>query len=100
MKKLTLKLWEFLKSIFIQVLLSYIAFISWEKVDYFGKKIFKAVGLFDKNGLRDYDTNPNLIATDVDVAAGFDGGALAMGLVCCVCIIMIVWIEINKTAKP
>ena len=99
MKILTLKFWEFLKSIFLQVLLSYIAFVSWEKVDYFGNKTFRSVGFFDENGGRDYDyLKP--IATDVDVASGFDGGALAMGLVCCVCIIMIVWTEINKKPKP
>ena len=35
----------------------------------------------------------------VDISTGFDGGALSMGLICSVCIIMIVWIEISKAQK-
>jgi len=36
---------------------------------------------------------------EVDVTAGFDGGALAMGLITCMCIFGVVWLQINKT-KP
>ena len=41
-----------------------------------------------------------LIYTATDITSGYNGGALAMGFICCVCIVMIVWIEINKKTKP
>jgi len=91
------KIIRFIGSYFLQSLLAIVAFFSWEKALYFGGKTLQKTGMFDKNNNYDYQ---NLTATDVDVTAGFDGGALAMGLICCVCIIMIVWIETNKKPKP
>jgi len=35
-----------------------------------------------------------------DVASDLEGGALAMGLICCVCIVMVVWIENSRKSKP
>ena len=93
------KIIRFIGSYFLQSLLAIVAFSSWEKALYLGGRTLQKSGFFDKNALNDYG-NPNFIPTDVDVTAGFDGGALAMGLICCVCIIMIVWIEINKKPKP
>ena len=93
------KIIRFIGSYFLQSLLAIVAFSSWEQALYLGGRTLEKSGLLDKNALNNYG-NPNLIATDVDVTAGFDGGALAMGLICCVCIIMIVWIEINKKPKP
>jgi hypothetical protein len=36
----------------------------------------------------------------VAVTSGYDGGALAMGLITCGCIIGIVWLEVIKIRKP
>ena len=32
--------------------------------------------------------------------SGFNGGAIAMGLITCVCILGVVWLEINRSKKP
>ena len=95
------KLIRFCGSYFLQFVLAIIAYFSWLEVDYFGNKTLELKGSLNKNTSNPFDREyADLIATDVDVTAGFDGGALAMGLICCVCIIMIVWIEINKNPKP
>ena len=65
MKKLLLKLWRFLNSIFLQSLLLLVALLSWDR--------------FERNS--DF------------------GEALGMGLVTCMCIFGVVWLQINKT-KP
>jgi len=91
MKKLLLNFWKFLNSIFLQLLLSVVAFISWNMAIELGTETFHANGSFKKN----FD----MMATDVDVTAGFDGGALAMGLITCMCVFGVVWLQINKT-KP
>jgi hypothetical protein len=65
MKKLLLKLWRFLNSIFLQSLLLWVAIFSWDEL----------------HGGDDF------------------GKALGMGLVTCMCIFGVVWLQINKT-KP
>jgi len=92
------KIISFIGSYILQSLLAIVAFFSWEEAIDFGSKTLIGEGSFNKN-YRDFN-NVQLVPTDVDVTAGFEGGALAMGLICCVCIIMIVWIEINKNPKP
>ena len=47
--------------------------------------------------LKRTDGNNEIVGTNID--AGFNGGAIAMGLICSVSIIMIVWLEINKKSK-
>ena len=97
MKKLILKFLKFCNSIFLQTLLLITAYNSWEKAIELGSETYFADGSIDKNfgtGQRS-----SYIPTDVDVAAGFDGGAIAMGLITCVCIFGIVWLQINKS-KP
>ena len=97
MKKLLFKFWQFCKSRFLQIILLIIANDSWEQAIRFGNKTFKANGIYDKNFSQVYDTTPMYMGTDVAVTAGFEGGAIAMGLVTCVCIFGVVWIEISKT---
>lgn len=65
MKKLLLKFWRFLNSIFLQSLLLWVAFMSWNEAD------------------NNYKGSYNL----------------GMGLVTCMCVFGIVWIQINKS-KP
>ena len=97
MKKLLLNFRKFLNSIFLQLLLSVVGYISWDMAIKLGSETFHADGSFNKN-FADFD-NHNMMATDVDVTAGFDGGAIAMGLITCMCIFGIVWLQINKP-KP
>lgn len=101
MKKLLLKFWGFLNSIFLQTLLSYFAYISWKTAERLGYKMEKVTGTFLKNYYEseDYNFTPNNVATDIDLEVGFDGGAIAMGLITAACILGVVWIQINKT-KP
>jgi hypothetical protein len=82
MKKLLLKFWRFLNSIFLQILLTVVGYNSWEMAIELGSETYSADGSINKNfgtGQRS-----SYIPTDVDVAAGFDGGAIAMGLITCV----------------
>lgn len=64
MKKLLLKFWGFLNSIFLQSLLLWIAFMSWNEAD----SSYYSEGPFN----------------------------LGMGLVTCMCIFCVVWLQINK----
>jgi hypothetical protein len=75
---------KFCNSIFLQTLLLITAYNSWEKAIELGSETYSADGSINKNfgtGQRS-----SYIPTDVDVAAGFDGGAIAMGLITCVCV--------------
>ena len=94
MKKFLSSVLCFIKSYFLQALLSVVAFLSFENAYNLGRRTFSSKGTFNRYGSRD-----PLEGTDVAVSTGFDGGSLAMGMICCVCIIMIVWIEINKKPK-
>ena len=80
------------KSIFLQLLLGIIALASWINCNEIGNRAQD--GTYYKN-IRERDSE--LIGTSID--AGFNGGALAMGIICSVCIIMIVWLEVNKQNK-
>ncbi len=79
----------------MQSLLATVAFYSWYEAQEIGNKELTDNGTYLKelpNG--DYES----VGTSVAVSTGYIGGSLAMGLICSVCIIMIVWIEVNK--KP
>ena len=80
---------KFLQSIFLQVILGIVGFNAFEQCRIIGHSF--EVGTYEKGA--DYDTTET-VGTSID--AGFNGGALAMGIICSVCIIMIVWLEINK----
>lgn len=83
----------FFKSYFLQLLLSVVAFFSWVESRELGHRFMSESGTYQKELPMDrYET----IGTSVSIASGFTGGALAMGLIACVCIVMIVWIEIKK----
>ena len=94
MKKFLSSVSCFIKSYFLQALLSVVAFLSFENAYNLGRRTFSQNGTFNR-----YRSRDTLEGTDVAVSTGFDGGSLAMGMICCVCIIMIVWIEINKKPK-
>jgi len=87
---------KFLKSYLLQLILSIIACLSWLESSEIGNRSNDGTYLKGTPNL-DFDQK---ILTGTDVTSGYDGGALAMGIICSVCIIMIVWIEINKKPKP
>ena len=82
MKKILLKLWVFITSRLLQFVLAYIAFMSWEVANDLGYTV------------------SNSGSSAVAITSGYDGGALAMGLITCGCIIGIVWLEAIKIRKP
>lgn len=91
-----LKLWIFITSRLLQFILAYIAFMCWEVANDLGQRSIK---LIQKGGTvyiesRSSKQMPEEIA--VAVTSGYDGGALAMGLITCACIIGIVWLEVNR----
>lgn len=83
---------KFLQSIFLQVILGFVAFASFEECRMSGDRF--EVGTYEKGA--DYNTTETVGTT---ITSGFNGGTVAMGIICSVCIIMIVWLEINKKSK-
>jgi hypothetical protein len=79
------------KSIFLQLLLGIVAVASWINCNIIGNN--SEAGIYHKR------TEDNYESVGTSIEAGFNGGALAMGIICSVCIIMIVWLEINKKTK-
>ena len=73
MKKVLLKFWSFITSNYLQSILGFIAFLSWYEA---------------------YDLGHN---SKSYITSGYDGGALAMGLITCACLMSIVWLEVNKS---
>ena len=88
MKTFFKSIFKFLQSIFLQVILAIVALASFEECKQLGDR-FEA-GTYMKRGEGSYED----VGTSIE--AGFNGGAFAMGIICSVCIIMIVWLEINK----
>ena len=82
----------YIKSYFLQFLLSIVAFFSWIESKDLGHEYHSDNGTFEKIVDGEYVN----FGTSVAITSGFGPGALAMGSTCCVCIVMIVWIEINK----
>lgn len=89
------KILVFLKSLILQIVLTIVGYFSWIKTCEIGDK--SEVGTYNKYPLKDFDKNYQVFGTDV--TSGFDGGALGMGMICSICIIMVVWIEINNKSK-
>ena len=81
------KLINGIKRHFLQFILSGVAITSWIMSYSFGLEY--AMGNIPKSSDDTYQPT--------SVTAGYDGGAISMGIICSVCIIMIVWIEINKS---
>ena len=96
MKKVLLKFWSFITSNYLQSILGFIAFLSWYEAYDLGNttKRFSEVG----RSLSSFGGGGEP-SQEVAVAgtSGYDGGALAMGLITCACLISIVWLEVNKS---
>jgi hypothetical protein len=100
MKKVLLKFWAFLNSIYLQSILGFIAFISWDEANHLGNmtRTFSQVGERLSTPLRGGGSvTPASENVAVAITSGYDGGALAMGLITCACLISIVWLEVNKS---
>jgi hypothetical protein len=82
----------FIKDIFLQVILAFAAFISWTEASDIGRSSEFHEGTYTKKVNEEYVE----FGTSVDMNSGFIGGSISMGLICSVCIVMIVWIQINK----
>ena len=91
--KIIKKILCFIKSYFLQTVLAFLAYLSFETATDLGFRTVRFTGTFDKYPDSGRDS---FEATDVAISTGFEGGAIAMGLICCTCIIMIVWLEISK----
>ena len=103
MKKLLFKFLTFLNKRFLQLILFVFACLSWIECSKIGSNWRSLVedGVSDKVTL-DIDgyRNEQIIGgAAVDVSTGFNGGALGMGLITCMCIFCIVWIEISRKSK-
>ena len=96
MKKLLLLFSAVIKSYFIQTLLAFVGYYSWLEAKIIGKEYESAMGNF----LPEHSRFKQIYsATDVAITSGFNGGAIAMGLICCTCIITIGLLEIKKFEK-
>ena len=101
MKKILFGLRNLLKSYFLQFLLTVVGFESYLRIVSLSSEYKIAKG--DADWLMDWDTLTQYgegVPIDVAITSGFDGAALAAGLVCSTCIVMIVWIEIKKNRTP
>ena len=92
MKTFLKSIFKFIQSIFLQVLLGFVAFTSFEECRITGNMF--EVGTYEKE--IDYKTTETV---GTAIVSGFNGGTIAMGIICSVCLIMIVWLEINKKSK-
>ncbi len=86
-------LYLFFKAIFLQLILSIGAIISWITCYELGNEMYSDVGTYTKELA---DGSEEFVGTNIALSTGYAGGAIAMGTICSVCIIMIVWIEVNK----
>ena len=84
MKNLIITFWSFFSSRFVQILLLFIAWNSWLEISNLGHSFT--------------DSRINRIG-DGHSTSGFNGGAIAMGLVASICIFGVVWLEIIRTKK-
>ena len=104
MKKIFSNFFRFLNSRFLQFLLFFGACLSWIECNEIGRRTFwqaeDGVALNEyRKGYGGSYSETIIGGASVDVSTGFTGGAIAMGLIACMCIFGIVWIEINKQ-KP
>lgn len=89
---------KYLKSYLLQAVLAAVAALSWLESSSIGNK--RASVVEDGVAIRHIDELQQITGgAAVDISTGFDGGALSMGLICSVCIVMIVWIEVLKVQR-
>ena len=108
MKKLLFKFLTFLNKRFLQLILFVFACLSWIECSEIGSNWRSLVedGVSDKV-TRQWEFDDGTLSggeqiiggAAVDVSTGFNGGALGMGLITCMCIFCIVWIEISRKSK-
>lgn len=102
------KVLKFIKSYFLQFVLAIVAMLSFAEVEDIGYRYTSEVGTYETveyNKLTSgsfghereyYSSNPKTAGTSVALSTGYSASAISMGLICSVCIVMIVWIEIRK----
>ncbi len=90
--KILQRIFKDTRLMWFQVVLTVVAAFTLSQSIEFGNATYSENGTYTK--LIDNEYVP--VGTDVAVAAGFNGGALSMGLIACVCIFAIIWIEIHK----
>jgi hypothetical protein len=99
MKTFFKSIFKFLQSIFLQVILGVIALVAFNESISLGEMFSSRVGTYEKNIIENYEETVEVVGTNIAVDSGYNGGSLSMGLICSVCIIMIVWLEINKKSN-
>lgn len=94
MKKILGTSWSSFRYHFLQLVLLVIAFFSWLEAKNIGRRVSES----SKDGITYNPSTDRFTNGDVAVAvtSGYDGGALAMGLITCACIIGTVWLEVNR----
>ena len=76
-----------------QLFLLYTAVETMKKAEAIGRSVTEYDGSLGINRTGELiDANPNSVA----VVSGYNGGAIAMGLIACTCLFLITWIEINN----
>ena len=84
----------------MQILLLAVAFVSWCEAQKLGsKESFESISGYRIDLRYSHGMHDILFDVDSSITSGYDGGAIAMGLIACICIYCIVWLQINKT-KP
>lgn len=99
MKTFFKSIFKFLQSIFLQLILAIVAIETYDATYRLGSMFNSEVGTYEKKVVEDYEQTSQTIGTSIAMDSGYDGGAIAMGIICSVCIVMIVWLEINKKSK-
>ena len=89
-----MKILNVLRSYFLQLILSIVAYLSWIQTIEIANQRYMGVAA---EVVAEFSGGEQI---GTDVASGLEGGALAMGLICCVCIVMVVWIENSRKSKP
>ena len=95
--KLPMKKRIFLNSrlMWFQLALSVVGAFTLNQSIKFGEETYSAEGTYTKLVNNEYVE----VGTDIAVSTGYNGGSLSMGLITCVCIFSIIWIEIHKMNK-
>jgi hypothetical protein len=84
--------YSFFKSIFLQLILGLVSYFSWKACYDLGFSTHSQTGTYVENTFAEA-----VKGTDVALSTGYTGGAIAMGAISSICIVMIVWIEVNKS---
>ena len=95
MKKILGTSWSSFRYHILQLILLVIAFFSWLETKDIGRRVSESI----EDGITYNPSTDRFTNGDVAVAitSGFNGGALAMGLITCACLMSIVWLEVNKS---